>query len=56
MANIEYSWGILPTGNSGSPLSKHYDDQLELYHKGEYRYQLMDWKRIKKLPRLRLSN
>ncbi len=56
MANIEYSWGILPTGNSGSPLSKHYDDQLELYHKGEYRYQLMDWKRIKKLPRLRFSN
>ncbi len=28
---------ILPTGQSGNPLSSHYDDQAEMFNRGEYR-------------------
>lgn len=30
-------WFILPTGNSGNVLSRHYDDQAQMYLRGEYR-------------------
>ena len=36
------SWSILPTGNSGNVFSPYYDDQAEMYVKGEYRKQLMN--------------
>ncbi|MFE3847374.1 penicillin acylase family protein [Flavobacterium sp. LB3P45] len=36
-SDIENSWGILPTGQSGNPLSSHYSDQAELYNAGEFR-------------------
>ncbi len=42
------SWGILPTGNSGNPFSKHYDDQAEMYATGQYRKQLMNEAEIRK--------
>ena len=48
--NIEESLGILPTGNSGVPFSKHYSDQVEMYLKGEFRPQTINWERIKKFP------
>ena len=48
--NPENSLGILPTGNSGVPLSKHYSDQVQLYLKGEFRPETMEWEKIEKFP------
>lgn len=36
-SDIENSWSILPTGQSGNPFSKHYTDQAELYNAGKFR-------------------
>ncbi len=36
-SDIENSWSVLPTGQSGNPLSKHYDDQADLFVKGKFR-------------------
>ncbi|MBW4362563.1 penicillin acylase family protein [Flavobacterium taihuense] len=36
-SDIENSWGILPTGQSGNPFSSHYADQAELYNAGKFR-------------------
>ncbi|TDE55569.1 penicillin acylase family protein [Flavobacterium sp. GT3P67] len=36
-SDIENSWSILPTGQSGNPLSAHYSDQAELYNSGKFR-------------------
>ncbi len=36
-SDIENSWSILPTGQSGNPLSKHYKDQAEMYNAGKFR-------------------
>ncbi|MGV3697332.1 penicillin acylase family protein [Flavobacterium sp.] len=36
-SDIENSWSVLPTGQSGNPMSKHYDDQTELFLKGKFR-------------------
>jgi penicillin amidase len=36
-SDIENSWGILPTGQSGNPFSAHYDDQAKLYNAGKLR-------------------
>lgn len=36
-ADIENSWSILPTGQSGNPFSKHYDDQAEMFVQGKFR-------------------
>ncbi|MFV5684710.1 penicillin acylase family protein [Flavobacterium sp. GB2R13] len=36
-SDIENSWSILPTGQSGNPLSSHYSDQAELYNTGKFR-------------------
>lgn len=36
-SDIENSWGILPTGQSGNPLSPHYSDQAALYNAGKFR-------------------
>lgn len=44
--------GIIPTGNSGNPFSTHYKDQLELFHAGEYRAQIMDWNVLDKMDKL----
>lgn len=44
--NPAESWGILPTGNSGSPFSKHYGNQVDLYLRGELRPQIMNWDAI----------
>ena len=43
MANPKRSLGVIPTGVSGNPFSNHFSDQLELYHKSEYREQVMDF-------------
>jgi penicillin amidase len=36
-SDIENSWSILPTGQSGNPFSKHYNDQAEMYNAGKFR-------------------
>ncbi len=36
------SWSILPTGQSGNVFSPHYNDQAEMYARGEYRKKLMN--------------
>lgn len=36
-SDIENSWSILPTGQSGNPFSKHYDDQAKMYNDGKFR-------------------
>ena len=36
-SDIENSWSILPTGQSGNPFSKHYNDQAEMYNTGKFR-------------------
>lgn len=39
LSDVENSWSALPSGQSGHPLSPHYDDQFEMYIKGEFRKQ-----------------
>lgn len=41
-SDIENSMSILPTGQSGNPFSKYYQDQAEMYAKGEFRRMLMN--------------
>ncbi len=36
-SDIENSTSILPTGQSGNPFSKHYNDQAEMYAAGKFR-------------------
>ncbi|CAD0008718.1 penicillin acylase family protein [Flavobacterium chungangense] len=36
-SDIENSWSILPTGQSGNPFSKHYSDQAEMFNTGKFR-------------------
>jgi penicillin amidase len=36
-SDIENCWSILPTGQSGNPLSAHYKDQAEMYNAGTFR-------------------
>jgi penicillin amidase len=36
-SDIENSTSILPTGQSGNPFSKHYNDQAEMYATGKFR-------------------
>lgn len=46
-SDIENSISILPTGQSGNPLSKHYDDQAKMYVNGEFRKMLLNEDEIK---------
>ena len=46
-SDIENSISILPTGQSGNPLSKHYEDQAEMYVNGEFRKMMLNEKEIK---------
>lgn len=41
-SDIENSISILPTGQSGNPLSDHYKDQAEMYVNGEFRKMMMN--------------
>ena len=45
--DIENSIAILPTGQSGNVFSKHYKDQAEKYHKGEFVKMKLNEKEIK---------
>ena len=41
-SDLDNAWSVIPTGQSGRIMSKHYDDQAYLYNTGKYRKQLMD--------------
>ncbi|MEM7296768.1 MAG: penicillin acylase family protein [Bacteroidota bacterium] len=41
------SWSILPTGQSGNYFSPYYDDQAEMFVKGEFRKMMMNNQEIK---------
>jgi len=45
-SDIENSWGILPTGQSGNPFSKHYSDQAVLYNTKKFRKMKLNKKEI----------
>jgi len=45
MAHPDSSWNVLPTGQSGNPISRHYRDQADLYYSGELRPQWMNIER-----------
>jgi len=47
-SDIENSESILPTGQSGNVLSKHYKDQAKMYAKGQFRPMLLNKKTIQK--------
>ncbi|MEZ4826908.1 MAG: penicillin acylase family protein [Bacteroidia bacterium] len=47
-ADLEHGQTILPTGQSGNPMSPHYSDQAELYVRGEYRTMLLNRSEIEK--------
>lgn len=46
--NPQEALGVLPTGNSGVPFSKHYKDQVQLFLNGSLRSETMNWDKIKK--------
>jgi penicillin amidase len=41
-SDVENSWSILPTGQSGNPFSAHYDDQAQMYNVGKFRKMKMN--------------
>jgi len=45
-SDIENSLSILPTGQSGNPFSPYYEDQAEMFVKGEFRKMMMNRKEI----------
>ncbi len=45
-ADVDKSWGINPTGQSGYFMDPHYDDQAVMYVKGEFRRQYLNRKDI----------
>lgn len=47
-SDVENSFSILPTGNSGNPMSKHYNDQAKMYNQGKFRKMKMNKKEILK--------
>jgi len=46
--DLENSWSILPTGQSGNPFSEHYQDQANMYNKGTFRKMKMNQEEILK--------
>ncbi len=45
-SDVENSVSILPTGQSGVPSSKHYDDQAQMYAQGKFRKMKMNKQEI----------
>ncbi|MFN3942805.1 MAG: penicillin acylase family protein [Flavobacterium sp.] len=51
-SDVEGSWSILPTGQSGNFMSKHYKDQAKMYANGVYRKMLLNQKEIQEISTL----
>ena len=54
-SDVENSVSILPTGQSGNPLSEHYDDQAEMYVNGEFRKMMMNKSEIETKAKSKLT-
>jgi penicillin amidase len=46
-SDVENSTSILPTGQSGNPFSKYYEDQAKMFVNGEFRKMLMNQEEIR---------
>jgi len=46
-SDVENSMSILPTGQSGNPFSKHYEDQAKMFVNGEFRKMILNPEEIK---------
>lgn len=46
--DLENSWSVLPTGQSGNLMSDHYSDQAKMYNEGIFRKQMMNRAEIEK--------
>ncbi|WP_297764684.1 penicillin acylase family protein [uncultured Muriicola sp.] len=46
-SDVESSMSILPTGQSGNPFSKYYEDQAKMFVNGEFRKMLLNPEEIK---------
>ena len=53
-ADIENSWSVLPTGQSGNIFSPYYADQSKLYRDGNFRKQMMSRKEIEEKAQSKL--
>jgi len=42
LSNLSRTWSVLPTGQSGNPLSDHFGDQTDMWLQGNYRYFYQD--------------
>ena len=51
LSNIEYGFTVSPTGQSGNWMSKHYDDQAEMFAKGQVRKMLMNESEIRTIAK-----
>ena len=47
-SDIENSFNVLPTGNSGNPFSEHYNDQAKLFVEDKFRKMILNKLEIKK--------
>ena len=47
-SDLQNSWGINPTGQSGVVTDSHYDDQSVMYTEGQFRRQILDYKQLEK--------
>jgi penicillin amidase len=54
-SNIESTYSILPTGQSGNVFSSYYQDQAELYNSGGFRKQMMNRQEIENYSESKLS-
>jgi penicillin amidase len=54
-ARIDSGVTISPTGQSGNVMSPHYDDQAEMFIKGEFRPMLMNQKQITSFSKNKLT-
>jgi penicillin amidase len=50
-ADVENAYSILPTGQSGNLMSRHYSDQALMYNQGEFRKMLMNRQAIESQSR-----
>ncbi len=50
-SDVENSYSILPTGQSGNPFSPYYEDQAQMFADGEFRLQLMNKEAIEALDK-----
>ncbi len=48
-SDIENSFNVLPTGNSGNPFSEHYNDQTKLFVEDKFRKMMLNKLEIKKI-------